>query len=166
METAEGKRLVYEFDGFALDPNERTLTINGVPVHLPAKEFDTLLFLVEHSGRAVSKEEMMSAIWGDAFVEESNIAKQISRLRKLLNNGGKELIETIPKHGYRFKVADLRVREPEPLEPLIVEKRSLKRIRLAYPPATPVLELPSASRPEGFQRGALLIAAGILLIVV
>lgn len=166
MENAEDKSLIYEFDGFVLDPNERTLMVSGVPVHLPAKEFDTLLFLVEHSGRAVSKDEMMSAIWGDAFVEESNIAKQISRLRKLLNSGGNELIETIPKHGYRFKVADLRVREPEPLEPLIVEKRSVKRMKFFYPPATAAFELPPASTPEGFPRRLLLIAAGLLLISV
>jgi DNA-binding winged helix-turn-helix (wHTH) protein/TolB-like protein/Tfp pilus assembly protein PilF len=166
MENADHKRLIYEFDGFVLDPNERTLTVNGVPVHLPAKEFDTLSFLVEHSGRAVSKDEMMSAIWGDAFVEESNIAKQISRLRKLLNTGGNELIETIPKHGYRFKVSDLRVREAEPLEPLIVEKRSVKRMKFSYPPPTAVPELPPASSHQSFPRRAMWIAAGVLLIAI
>ena len=166
MKDADKERLIYEFDGFVLDPNERTLTVDGSPVHLPAKEFETLLFLVEHSGRAVSKDEMMSAIWGDAFVEESNIAKQISRLRKLLNRGGNEMIETIPKHGYRFKVSDLRVREPDPLEPLIVEKRSVKRMTLSYPPTPPILELPPASRSRRFSRGTLLGAAGILLVMV
>ena len=74
----------------------------------------------------------MSAIWEDSFVEEANLAKQISRLRKLLNSGGKQLIETIPKHGYRFKVADLRLREPDPLEPVIVEKRTVKRMKVSY----------------------------------
>src|SRR5689334_3670749 len=111
MENAENKRFIYEFGDFVLDPQERALLIGGSPVHLPAKEFETLLLLVEHNGHALSKDEMISAIWRDAFVEEGNLAKQISRLRKLLGDGtGKEdLIETIPKHGYRFKVKDLRM---------------------------------------------------------
>ncbi len=165
MEGTEDKRVIYEFEGFALDPNERTLAVKGLPIHLPAKEFDTLLYMVENSGRALTKEELMSAIWQDAFVEEVNLAKQISRLRKVLNNDHTELIETIPKHGYRFKVSDLRVREPEPLEPLIVEKRSVKRVNVSYPPATTVPELPPASRAKGL-RAALLMAAVVLLIFV
>src|SRR3954470_4495111 len=113
MEVIENKRFVYEFGKFVLDLNERTLIVDETPIHLPAKEFDTLLLLVEHNGRALTKEEMMSAIWQDSFVEEGNLAKQISRLRKIFNTNGEEFIETIPKHGYRFRVADLRRSEPE-----------------------------------------------------
>src|SRR5262245_4564710 len=106
METVGSERFIYEFGEFVLDPHEKTLLIGDIPVHLPAKEFDTLLLLVEHNGHALTKEEMMSAIWEDAFVEESNLAKQISRLRRVINTNGDEYIETLPKHGYRFK-ADL-----------------------------------------------------------
>src|SRR5215467_4318776 len=109
MEQLENKGLVYEFGKFVLDPEGKTLFADGEAIHLPAKEFDTLLLLVENNGKALSKDEMMSAIWQDAFVEESNLAKQISRLRKILNTNGREFIETIPKHGYRFS-ADLRRR--------------------------------------------------------
>ena len=55
----------------------KTLFSEGTPIRLPAKEFDTLLLLVEHNRRALTKEEMMSAIWNDSFVEEGNLAKQI-----------------------------------------------------------------------------------------
>lgn len=102
METAANKRVIYKFGAFALDPNERTLYSDGMPIHLPAKEFETLLFLVENNGRALSKEEMISAIWQDAFVEEGNLAKQISKLRKIINSDGNQFIQTMPKHGYRF----------------------------------------------------------------
>lgn len=128
MEIVENKEFVYEFGDFVLDPGEKTLFVNGEPIHLPAKEFETLLLLVRHNGRALTKEEMMSAIWQDSFVEEGNLAKQISSLRKIFNSGGKALIETIPKHGYRFKVTDLRRRESEALEPVIVEKRTVNRL--------------------------------------
>ena len=130
METGENNAVVYEFGAFVLDPHEKTLVADGVPIHLPAKEFDTLLLLVENNGRALSKEEMLSAIWRDSFVEESNLAKQISRLRKLLNSNGKQYIETLPKHGYRFS-ADLRRTVIEPNEPVILEKHTVKRVTFA-----------------------------------
>ncbi|MGI8882956.1 MAG: winged helix-turn-helix domain-containing protein [Pyrinomonadaceae bacterium] len=103
---------------------------DGVPLHLPAKEFETLLLLVENNGRALSKEEMLAAVWQDAFVEEGNLAKQISRLRKLFNTNGQQFIETLPKHGYRF-TADLRLVTSEPEMPVILEKRTVKRLTLA-----------------------------------
>ena len=62
METAENKRFAYEFGKFVLDPQEKTLFAEGAPLHLPAKEFETLLLLVENNGRALSKEEMMAAV--------------------------------------------------------------------------------------------------------
>ncbi len=74
---------------------------------------------------------MISAIWQDAFVEESNLPKQISRLRKLLNENGQQLIETLPKHGYRFS-AELRRVIPEIVEPGIVEKRTVRRVMFAF----------------------------------
>src|SRR4051794_35287616 len=100
MEVVDDKRFIYEFGEFILDPTERTLIAGDTPIHLPAKEFDTLLLLVEHNGRALSKEAMMAALWEDTAVEEGNLAKQISRLRKIFSSNGGEFIETLPKHGY------------------------------------------------------------------
>jgi TolB-like protein/DNA-binding winged helix-turn-helix (wHTH) protein len=127
METTENKRFVYEFGKFILDPQEKTLFENGIARHLPAKEFETLLLLVENNGKALTKDEMMTAIWQDAFVEESNLAKQISRLRKIFNSNGEKFIETLPKHGYRFK-AELHKTEQVFEEPVILEKRTVKRM--------------------------------------
>jgi eukaryotic-like serine/threonine-protein kinase len=176
MEGVEDKGVIYEFEGFVLDPNERSLAVDGVPVHLPAKEFETLLYLVENRGRALTKDEMMSAIWQDAFVEEVNLAKQISRLRKVLNSGGTELIETIPKHGYRFKVNDLRVRESAPMEPVVVEKRMVNRLRVVYQNEVADNVVPVANtrfRAQYLSRGllhnnrvALLILSALLISVV
>jgi len=142
METPENKGIVYEFGKFVLDPGERTLFSDGVPLHLPAKEFDTLVMLVEHNGRALTKDEMMSAIWQDAFVEESNLAKQISRLRKVINTNGEEYIETLPKHGYRFS-ADLRRIAAAIESPIIVEKHTVQRLTVAYDDDSAVKALPA-----------------------
>jgi DNA-binding winged helix-turn-helix (wHTH) protein/tetratricopeptide (TPR) repeat protein len=102
-ETPGNKEFIYEFGKFVLDPQERVLLSAGRPVHLADKVFDTLLLLVRHHGRLLTKDEMMTALWSESFVEESNLAKNISRLRKVLNTDGAELIETLPKHGYRFQ---------------------------------------------------------------
>ena len=106
-EATENKGFIYEFGKFVLDPHERVLLADGKPVHLTNKVFDTLLLFVEHNGRLLTKDEMMASLWEESFVEESNLAKNISRLRKILNTDGVELIETLPRHGYRFRV-DMR----------------------------------------------------------
>jgi len=126
METVESKRFIYQFGKFALDPFEKTLFAEGVPMHLPAKEFETLLLLVENNGRALSKEEMMRSVWSDSFVEEGNLAKQISRLRKIFNGDGAVTIETLPKHGYRFSAEINRIFRPD--QETILEKRTIKRM--------------------------------------
>ncbi|HEU0178779.1 MAG TPA: winged helix-turn-helix domain-containing protein [Blastocatellia bacterium] len=95
---------LYEFGPFRLDVDERLLMRDGRMAPLPPKVFDTLLVLVENSGRVVSKDELMQSLWPDTFVEESNLTQNISQLRRALSDGtaGAQYIETIPKRGYRF----------------------------------------------------------------
>ncbi|HKW17270.1 MAG TPA: winged helix-turn-helix domain-containing protein [Terriglobales bacterium] len=90
----------YEFGQFRLDPAERTLLRQGEAVALTPKVFDTLVYLVENSGRLITKDEFMKQVWADAFVEEATLAQSISQLRKAL--GDPNVIETVPKKGYRF----------------------------------------------------------------
>jgi TolB-like protein/DNA-binding winged helix-turn-helix (wHTH) protein/Tfp pilus assembly protein PilF len=125
-ETTTNQRFIYEFGRFVLDPQEKTFAADGKPIHLPAKEFETLLLLVENNGRALSKEEMLQAIWQDTFVEENNLAKYVSRLRKIFDADGRQYIETLPKHGYRFS-ADVS-QKLQPLDETILEKRTIKRL--------------------------------------
>ena len=98
----------YEFGPFRLDPTEHVLLRDGRPVPLRPKVFDLLLVLVENRGHLVDKEQLMSSVWTEQFVEEGNINKNISMLRQALGeNGDQKFIETVPKRGYRF-VADVR----------------------------------------------------------
>ena len=100
----ELQREVFEFDAFRLDARERRLLRHGEPVPLEPKVFETLLMLVRHERRLVGKAELMQAVWPDSFVEESNLTRNISVLRKALSPraGGPEYIETVAKFGYRF----------------------------------------------------------------
>ncbi|HEY6332860.1 MAG TPA: winged helix-turn-helix domain-containing protein [Blastocatellia bacterium] len=100
MSTAASNPL-YEFGPFRLDKKERVLLRQGEVVPLTPKAFDTLLVLVEHRGHVVGKDELMSLVWPDSFVEETNLAQNISLIRKALLEAG-QYIETVPKRGYRF----------------------------------------------------------------
>src|SRR5712692_8709525 len=78
------QNLAYEFGPFRLDPAEHLLLCEGKPVPLSAKVFETLLILVENSGRLVTKNELIEKLWPNAFVEEGNLTQNISILRKSL----------------------------------------------------------------------------------
>src|SRR5579875_2736886 len=93
---------IYTFESYTLDPDSRSLTRSGGAVTIPPKTFDLLVLMVESGGRLLSKRELMDALWGGTFVEESNLSFQISTLRKLLGEEGSAWIEAVPKHGYRF----------------------------------------------------------------
>lgn len=99
----------WEFGPFRIDLNERALLREGHPVPLTPKAFDCLLVLVENSGHIVEKDELMKRVWPDSFVEEVNIARHVSTLRKVLGHSSddRQYIETIAKRGYRF-VASVR----------------------------------------------------------
>ena len=73
-------------------------------VPLTPKVFDTLLFFVRHRGTVLEKEELMAALWPDAFVEENNLTQSVSSLRRALGEarGENRYIVTVPGHGYRF----------------------------------------------------------------
>ncbi len=99
-----GKQPVYQFGEFQLDPSQKILLRDGQHVHLELKSFLILLALVEAQGRVLGKNELMKKIWPETFVEEGNLTKNISRLRKVLSKGDEsaDFIETIAKVGYRF----------------------------------------------------------------
>ena len=92
------------------------------PLALAPKTFDLLVLLVESGGRALSKRELMQALWPDMFVEEANLSFQISTLRKALGEDGPKWIETVPKHGYRFVGLVAQVASNEP--PISTKPRS------------------------------------------
>jgi DNA-binding winged helix-turn-helix (wHTH) protein len=94
---------------------------NGQPLALPPKVLVTLTVLVESSGHIVNKEELMKRVWPDSFVEENNLNKNISALRKLLGDGGEdsEYIDTVPKRGYRFIGPVKRVQSEPAASPLM-----------------------------------------------
>jgi len=114
----------YEFGNFRLDPREKILFRDGIPVSLTPKVFDTLQIFVEQAGHLLSKDELIQSLWRDRFVEESNLTFNIRMLRRVLEDDVQHprYIETVPRRGYRFIAAvttlesngELMAREPSP----------------------------------------------------
>ncbi len=102
----------YEFGAFQLDPVKRLLRrLDGTPVPLTPRVFDTLLYMVEHHDSVMDKERIMEAVWPDSIVEENNLAQAIWKLRQVFGEtpGSHSYIVTVPGRGYRF-VAEVNKR--------------------------------------------------------
>jgi TolB-like protein/DNA-binding winged helix-turn-helix (wHTH) protein len=96
---------VYEFGAFQLDTAKRLLRrLDGTPVPLTPRVFDTLLYMVEHHDSVLDKERIMEAVWPDSIVEENNLAQAIWKLRQVFGEtpGSHGYIVTVPGRGYRF----------------------------------------------------------------
>lgn len=94
----------YRFKSFLLNVGERQLFDGDRLIPLTPKTFDVLVHLVENAGHLVHKDDLMKAVWPDAFVEEVNVPRSVHHLRKTLgqDNNGNRFIETVPTKGYRF----------------------------------------------------------------
>ena len=94
----------YEFGPYRYDPEQRLLFREGQAVPLAPKAIDTLHVLLEQRGRIVEKADLMKRVWPDTTVDEVGLARNISILRKALDQeaGGGAYIETVPRRGYRF----------------------------------------------------------------
>lgn len=94
----------YQFGPFQIDKVNHVLLRDGAPLPLKPKVFDTLLLLVENRGRVLDKDELLSRLWPDTVVEESNLSQNVYLLRKVLGEEpqGEAYIQTMPKRGYRF----------------------------------------------------------------
>ncbi len=123
-EIAEKTEIIYRFGRFEVDTANRILLCEGQTIALTPKIFDLLMLFIENNGRLLTKDEIMDSVWADSFVEETNLTSNISRLRKILHDGGANYIETLPKRGYRFKAEIENGAEPKEI---IVSRRTTAR---------------------------------------
>src|SRR3954462_3493183 len=135
---------VYRFGPFELDGAEYRLLRDGVEVPLQLKAFETLCILVEHAGRLLTKDDLLRQLWPGTIVEENNLNKNISMLRKALGDcpSGLSYIDTVPRVGYRFAAQVEQVstagptlvmsHEPTPAPPKPAEAPKRKSVAVLY----------------------------------
>ena len=121
------ERKFYEFDGFRLDVEDKTLWHGQEKISLPLKAVEMLTLLVENRGRTVTKDEILKTLWQDTFVDENILAVTVSSLRKVFGERKDEnrFIETVPRRGYRFVAEAVETNGS-----LILEKHTITEITL------------------------------------
>jgi two-component system alkaline phosphatase synthesis response regulator PhoP len=103
-----GPRRKFETFGFGdarIDPHARRVFKAGREVRLTRKEFDLLVYLVEHRGDIVTRERLLDEVWGyERFPTTRTVDTHVLRLRKKLEHDPDRpvWIETVHGQGYRF----------------------------------------------------------------
>ncbi len=152
---------IYVFEGFRLDTKNHRLfrfDIDEV-VSLTPKVFDLLAYMVGNPGRVLSKDELLEAVWKNAFVEESNLSQSIFVLRKALgqNNKTPQFVLTVPNRGYEFIATVTKFNsDDEILNEAILSERSPHHISHA---PTSIQTLASKSQPKAWMFAVPLILA-------
>src|SRR5438445_10888108 len=90
-----------EFGRFRVVRHRRELLVDGRPVELGGRAFDTLVALIDAHGPVLGKDDLISRVWPDRIVEENNLQAQISSLRKAFGPD-RDLIRTVAGRGYQF----------------------------------------------------------------
>src|SRR5215475_6615644 len=92
------------FETFRLDTVNHCLWRGEERVSLPPKAFDVLRYLVEHSDRLVSQDEILEAIWPDTYVNPEVVKKYVLGIRKALGDQPEQpaFVATFPRRGYQF----------------------------------------------------------------
>jgi len=97
----QAKRL--RFGRHVLDLDRGCLFLDGSEIALRPKTFAVLRYLLENSGRLVSKDELFDSVWPNLTVTDDALVQSIGELRRALGDDGPRFITTVPRRGYRFE---------------------------------------------------------------
>jgi DNA-binding winged helix-turn-helix (wHTH) protein len=127
---------VLRFAEFSLDLRRRALSREGQRIHLTEKPLSTLIFLVAHHGRVVTKRQLMDEVWKDTIVTEDNLVQAVGEIRRALGDDKDDprFVQTVPREGYRFLA---RVEEAG---------ESIAEVIESTPSATPQIASPRSPR--------------------
>ena len=103
-DVTEDKQII-SAEGITVDIGARTVYKNDKQIDIKGKEFDLLVYLMEHRGQALRKETIFNAVWGEScFSELSSLSVYVSWLRDKIEDDPKnpKLVKTVYKIGYQF----------------------------------------------------------------
>ncbi len=122
---------VYRFDRFELDPEDRRLTKDGATVEVSGRYLDALVLMVSEAGRLVTKDRFLDEVWRGVPVTDEALTQAIRSLRRALGDDAARprMIETAPKHGYRFIAPVTVVEAGDAVEPVVAAPVSEGRAR-------------------------------------
>ena len=116
----------YRFSGHILSPARRTLVRDGRELPLIPRCFDLLVLLVERRNEALSRGDILDAVWSDVVVTDGALSQAIRLLRRTLGDDPREptFIRTVSRHGYRFVCEVVEESDeglPEPVQAVTAE---------------------------------------------
>ena len=99
-----GKSFVFRFADVVVREREFSLTKGGEVLSVEPKAFRVLLILLRNPQKLLTKDELLTAVWGDTAVSENSLARSIALLRRLLGDEARDprFIETVATVGYRW----------------------------------------------------------------
>ncbi len=100
-----GEKEILSAEGISVDMGARKVYKNGELTDVKGKEYELLVYLMRHRGKALRKETIFNEVWGaDCFSEQSSLGVYISWLRDKIEDDPREpkLIRTVYKVGYQF----------------------------------------------------------------
>ncbi|HVI41166.1 MAG TPA: response regulator transcription factor [Anaerovoracaceae bacterium] len=101
--TAAGNLEALKFEGLEINIPARSVTVDGVKADLTPKEYDLLFYLVHNKNIALSRDKLLSDVWGyDFFGDDRTIDTHIKNLRNNLGNY-RDYIVTLRGVGYKFE---------------------------------------------------------------
>src|SRR5215469_14204869 len=148
---------IYEFGEFQIDTGMLLLRrLDGRPVPLTPRVFETLLYMVEHHDAVLDKERIMEAVWPDSIVEENNLAQAISKVRQVFGEtpGSDSYIVTVPGRGYRF-VAEVKERSTDSEGKERERRRNEETAKISQPTPLAPQESEDVARLTGEPRSVL-----------
>jgi DNA-binding winged helix-turn-helix (wHTH) protein len=100
-------KLLYFFEGYCLDCDRRELRLGSTLIDLEPQVFDLLEYVVRNRARVVSRDDLITSVWGGRIVSESALNTRINAARNAIGDSGAEqrLIKTLPRKGIRFVAA-------------------------------------------------------------
>src|SRR5665213_2744809 len=101
---ALGPRMILSFDDYEIDIERRELRRAEIAIHVEPQVFDLLVYLVQNRDRVVSKDDLITSVWGGRVVSDSILTSRINAARTAVGDSGEnqKLIRTIARKGLRF----------------------------------------------------------------
>lgn len=105
--TSKARIVAYLFDDLEVDCAALRVQKGGLPRKITPRAFDVLVYLLEHRGRIVEKQELFDELWKERYVTDNALSRVIKEVRQVIGDDADapRYIETIPKRGYRFIAA-------------------------------------------------------------
>ncbi len=160
------------FGDFTLDLRRGCLLRESEEVKLRPKSFEVLRHLVENSGRLVSKDELMGAVWPDTAVTDDSLVQCLIEVRRALGDSEQRLIKTVPRRGY---ILELNVVERDSIGTELVYTEDIEGVHVTFedeheeslqrPPLMAALAAATTNQSGISQRNILKLSIGAILAV-